>query len=262
MSDDTFNPNVIELRDVTVTSMRNAALVVAEEVNWSVLPGEFWVVGGQQYSGKSDLLMLAAGLMNPANGTCHVFGSATDSFGEAQLAERLRVGFVFQGGQLFNRLTVAENVALPLRYQKNLTAVESARTVEVLLEMLELKPFADLTPSNVAASWRVRAALARALVLKPELLLLDNPLTGLGARHGQWMLRFLEQLSHGHEWLGGRPLTLVASTDDFRPWQHAQRKFALLHEKKFIPLGSWTEIETTGHAAVRELMALAEETPN
>jgi ABC-type transporter Mla maintaining outer membrane lipid asymmetry ATPase subunit MlaF len=259
---ETFNPAVIEMRDAMVVSLRDSSLVVAEDVNWSVLPGEFQVIGGQQYSGKSDLLKLAAGLMHPAAGSCRVFGCETESFSEAQLAERLRVGFVFQDGQLFNRLTIAENVALPLRYQKNLTAIEAARTVEILLETMELTPFAGVTPSNVAASWRTRAALARALTLKPELLLLDNPLNGLGARHRQWMLRFLDQLWHGHEWLGHRPLTLVTSTDDLRPWQHAQRKFALLHEKKFIPLGSWTDVEKSEHATVKELMAEATETHN
>jgi ABC-type transporter Mla maintaining outer membrane lipid asymmetry ATPase subunit MlaF len=255
-----FNPASIELRDVSVAAMRDASLTVVEGVNWSVLPGEFWVIGGQQYSGKSDLLMLAAGLMNPVQGTCRVFGCETESFGEAQLAERLRVGFVFSGGQLFNRQTIAENIALPLRYQKNLTATEATRVVEVLLELMELSPFADLTPSNVAANWRSRAALARALVLKPELLLLDNPLNGLGARHGQWLLRFLDQLWRGHEWFGGRPMTLAVTTDDFRPWENPQRKFAVLSERKFVPLGSWTEIENTSHAVVKELMAVAVET--
>jgi phospholipid/cholesterol/gamma-HCH transport system ATP-binding protein len=259
---ETLDPAIIELRGVTVAAMRDPAFTVVEDVNWSVRPGEFWVIGGQQYSGKSDLLMLADGLMNPVSGTCRVFGCKTESFGEAQLAERLRVGFVFQGGQLFNRLTIAENIALPLRYQKNLTPTEASPVVGVLLEMLELTPFADVMPSNVAASWRSRAALARALALKPELLLLDNPLNGLGARQGQWMLRFLDQLWRGHEWLGGRPMTLAVTTDDLRPWQNARRKFALLHEKKFIPLGSWTEIENTGHAAVKELMAEAVETQN
>ncbi|HEY4417094.1 MAG TPA: ATP-binding cassette domain-containing protein [Verrucomicrobiae bacterium] len=262
MSDEAFNSQTIELRDVTAVSLRDATMAVAEAVDWSVSPGEFWVIGGQQRSGKSDLLMLAAGLIPPAQGTCRVFGCNTESLGEAQLAEWLRTGFVFQGGQLFNRLTIAENIALPLRYQKDLTTTESTRAVEVLLEMFELVPFADLTPLNVAANWRSRAALARALILKPELLLLDNPLYGLGARHSQWMLRFLDQLWHGHEYLGGRPITLVVATDDFRPWQHAQRKFALLHEKKFTALGFWTEIKTADQLVVRELMAETEEIQN
>ncbi|HVU08200.1 MAG TPA: ATP-binding cassette domain-containing protein [Verrucomicrobiae bacterium] len=252
-------PPILEIRDAAVAALREPSLMVVEKVNWTILPAEFWVVAGQQYSGKSDLLMLGAGLMNPAGGSCRVFGCETASFGEAQLAERLRVGFVFQGGQLFNRLTIAENVALPLRYQKDWTPEQAAESVKTLLDILELSPIADLTPPNVAASWRLRAALARTLILKPELLLLDNPLHGLGARHRQWLLHFLDQLWRGHEFFGGRPLTLIVSTEDLRPWQNARRKFALLHEKKFMPLGFWTEIATTEDPIVKELLAEPEE---
>jgi ABC-type transporter Mla maintaining outer membrane lipid asymmetry ATPase subunit MlaF len=251
------HPVVIEMRDVNVAAKRDDALTVVESVNWSVAGGDFWVVGGQQRSGKSDLLMLAAGLSRPAGGSCRVFGLEPESFTDAQLAARWRIGLVFQGGQLFNNLTIAENVALPLRYQKNHTAAEAAALVEQLLEMLELTPIADVTPLNIAANWRLRAALARALVLQPELLLLDNPLSGLGARHRQWLLRFLDQLWQGHEWFNGRPMTLAVTTDDLRPWQSPARKFALLHEKTFASVGSWDQIATTRHPAARELLAEA-----
>jgi phospholipid/cholesterol/gamma-HCH transport system ATP-binding protein len=254
------HPAIMEMRAVTVASMHDSSFAVIEAVDWSVQSGEFWVIGGQQYSGKSDLLMLAAGLMNPVAGTCRVFGCETQSLGEAHLAERLRIGFVFQGGQLFNRLTIGENVALPLCYQKNLTPAEAAQAVAGLLEVMELTPFADVAPSSVAAVWRHRAALARALALQPEWLLLDNPLAGLGARHRQWLLQFLDQLWQGHELTGGRPMTLAVTTDDLRPWQNARRKFAVLHEKKFVPLGLWTEMENTDHPTVKELMAELVET--
>ncbi|HEY5043557.1 MAG TPA: ATP-binding cassette domain-containing protein [Verrucomicrobiae bacterium] len=247
---------VIEMCGVNVATMRDAFFTVVEDVNWSVAAGEFWVVAGQEHSGKSDLLMLAAGLMPAAGGDCRLFGSDTKNFGEAELTERLRVGFVFQDGKLFSRLTIAENVALPLRYQKNLTGADVARPVQLLLELLELEPFADSTPANVPVNWHRRAALARALILKPEALLLDNPLAGLGARHLQWWLRFLDQLWRGHERFGGTPMTIAVTADDLRPWQNDRRKFALLHEKKFIPLGGWREVEAAGPSILKELMAV------
>jgi ABC-type transporter Mla maintaining outer membrane lipid asymmetry ATPase subunit MlaF len=256
MSENNFNSAVIEMRGVNVAAMRDASFIVVEDVNWSVAPGEFWVVAGQEHSGKSDLLMLAAGLMAAAAGSYKLFGNDTKNFGEAELPERLRVGFVFQGGQLFNQLTIAENVALPLRYQKNFTAAEAARTAQPLLELMELAPLADVTPANVAANWRSRAALARALILQPEILLLDNPLAGLGARHLQWWLRFLDQLSRGHELFGGEPMTLVVTADDFRPWKNARRKFALLRDKKLIQLGGWNELEISNDPVVKELLAV------
>ena len=254
MSEMTTIPPVIEMCGVDVGALRDQTLTVVADVNWSVTPGEFWVVAGQQQSGKSDLLMLAAGLMTPVRGSCRVFGCDTKNFGEAQIAERLRVGFVFAGGQLFNPLTVAENVALPLRYRKNLSAAAVARDVDALLEQLELAPFADAMPANLSANWRQRAALARSLILQPELLLLDNPLGGLGGRHRQWLRNFLDQLGRGHEFFGGRPLTIVASTDDLRPWRDAQKKFAVLHEKNFSVAGSWDELAADQNHAVKELL--------
>ena len=245
----------IEMRGVNVAAMRDASFTVVENVNWSVAAGEFWVVAGQEHSGKSDLLMLAAGLMPPAAGCCKLFGNDTKSFGESEMAERLRVGFVFQGGHLFNQLTIAENVALPLCYQKNLSPTAAMPEVTGLLELMELSPLAEVTPADVASNWRQRAALARALVLKPDVLLLDNPLAGLGARHRQWWLRFLDELSRGHERFGGGPMTVAVAADDLQPWRGARRKFAVLRDRQFIPLGAWNEVETAGDPVVKELLA-------
>jgi ABC-type transporter Mla maintaining outer membrane lipid asymmetry ATPase subunit MlaF len=260
MSETIFHPAIIEMLDANIVALRDVSFAVLENVNWSVLPGEFWVVAGQSHSGKSDLLLHAAGLMTPSRGTCRLFGDDTKAFEETQIAERLRAGFVFADARLFSQMTIAENVALPLRYHKNLTDTESARAVELLLELLELAPFADATPGNVAVNWRQRAALARALVLKPELLLLDDPLAGLGARHRQWLLNLLEQLWRGHEFFGGRPMTIVATTDDLRAWRHPQRKFAALHEGNFFALGAWDDENFTRHQAVKDLLSAPQET--
>lgn len=250
------NMAAIEMRGVSVGTMRDIRFTVVEDVNWLVSAGEFWVVAGQQQSGKSDFLKMTAGLMIPAKGSYKLFGIETQDFGEAELAERLRVGFVFEGGQLFNQLTIRENVALPLQYHRDLPSAAAAQEAQALLELMELTPLADIAPPNISNNWLQRAALARALVLKPEVLLLDNPLGRLGGRHLQWWLRFLDRLWRGHEWCGGRPMTLVATTDDLRPWQGAQRKFALLHDKQFFPLGSWNDVASAGDPVVKELLAL------
>ena len=259
MNETPFNPTVIEMSGADITALRDTTLVVVENVDWSVLPGEFWVVAGQQHSGKSDLLLNAAGLMIPARGSCRLFGTDTKNLDESQLAERLRVGFAMADGKLFNQFTVAENVALPLRYHKNLTDTETARAVETLLELLELAPFANATPGNLAANWRQRTALARALILKPELLLLDNPNGGLMARSRQWLLDFLDQLNRGHEFFGGRPMTVVVTTDDLHLWQHPQRKFAALHEGTFSVLGAWNKEVFATHDAVKDWLTVQPE---
>jgi len=253
-------PAVIEMRGVEVCSMRDTHLTALEDVNWTVAAGEFWVVAGQEQSGKSDLMMMTAGLMTPAKGSCKLFGIETQNFGESELADRLRVGFVFESGQLFNRLTIVENVALPLQYHKDLPPGVAEEKARVLLDLMGLKPLADITPSNVGLSWLKRAALARALMLQPELLLLDNPLNGLGARHVKWWLHFLDQLWRGHEWFGGRPMTIVATAEDLRPWKSAARRFALLRDKKFSLLGSWSEVASDEDTIVMELMEVSMDT--
>jgi ABC-type transporter Mla maintaining outer membrane lipid asymmetry ATPase subunit MlaF len=253
------NQPLIELRGVSVGAMRDVSFMVVADANWTVASGEFWVIAGPQHSGKSDFLMLTAGLMAPVAGSCRLFGRDTRDFGEAELAERLRVGLVFEGGQLFHHLTIRENVALPLQYHSNLSADAAAPEVQTLLELMELTPLADITPGNVSGNWLQRAALARALALKPELMLLDNPLGRLDARHRQWWLRFLDRLWRGHPWLGGRPLTLAVTTDDlsrFAVGPNARVKFGLLHDKKFSPLGSWNDVETSNDPVVKELQAV------
>lgn len=247
----------IEMRDVTVVSMIDQSAVVAEEINWTVQPGEFWVVAGAQRSGKSDLLMLTGGLMAPARGTYLFFGERMPIFEEERMAQRLRLGFVFDGGQLFNRMTTAENVALPLRYRKDLTRTEAEPHVQAMLDLMELTVFAHNRPVSVARNWQKRTGLARALMLQPEVLLLDNPLGGLDARHAGWWLNFLDQLVRGHAHFGGKPMTIIATADDLSratDWRgHAQR-VACLTEKRLLVFSDWPELERCRDLAVRNLL--------
>ncbi|HEY5297766.1 MAG TPA: ATP-binding cassette domain-containing protein [Verrucomicrobiae bacterium] len=254
------NEIIIEMRGVAVGTMRDLSLTVLENVNWSVARGEFWVIAGSQYSGKSDFLMMTAGLMPPVAGDYKLFGNETQIFDESRLADRLRLGFIFEDAPLFHFLTVAENIALPLRYHKNLSSETAATAIEELLELTELKSVANETPANLPRSWQKRAGLARALVLQPEILLLDNPFGGLDARHAQWQLRFLDGLWRGHKSFGEKPMTIMATTDDLRPWRNGERKFALLKEKHFVPAGSWNEIASASEPIVKELLAAPMET--
>ena len=93
-------------------------------------------------------------------------------------------------------------------------------------------------------------------MLKPEVLLLDNPLTGLDLRHRGWWLNFLDQLCKGHEVMNRRPMTLVVTADDLRPWRTRAKRFAVLKNKRFVILGSWEQVEAARDEQVQELLAV------
>jgi ABC-type transporter Mla maintaining outer membrane lipid asymmetry ATPase subunit MlaF len=249
-------PPAIEMRDLAVGSMRDQRVTVAEEINWTVQPGEFWIVAGPQRSGKSDFLMLTGGLMPPTRGAYRCFGAEMPIFEEERLAERLRLGLVFDGGLLFSQMTIGENVALPLRYHENLTPDEAESRVRTMLDLLELSRFADRAPANVARNWQKRAGLARALMLRPDVLLLDNPLARLDARHTNWWLSFLRQLARGQTAIRDRPMTLVATGESFYTWRNHADHFALLNDGEFTPIGNRAALEASADALVRELLTV------
>jgi ABC-type transporter Mla maintaining outer membrane lipid asymmetry ATPase subunit MlaF len=244
----------IEMNNVSIGAMQDLDFIVLEHVNCSVAEGEFWVIGAPQYSGKTDFLMTMAGLIPPVAGNYKFYGNETRIFDESRLEDRLQMGFVFENAELFHYLTVGENVALPFRYHKNLGYAEGVAAMDELLVAMELKPIVDVMPANLPQSWHKRAGLARALSLQPKVLLADNPLGALDARHSSWWLQFFDALSRGHSWLGGKPLTMVVTTDDFRPWRGGGRRFALLKEKTFVPLGSWDDVVASGEPLAKELL--------
>jgi putative ABC transport system ATP-binding protein len=216
--------------------------------------GDYWVVAGLQGSGKTDFLMLTAGLMAPARGTYLFFGEPMPIFDEARLEHRLRLGLVFESGQLFNHLTVFENVALPLRYHRNLTCAAAETEVQEILEALELGPWADSTPGALGRNWQKRVGLARALALKPEVLLVDNPLANLDLRHIHWWLGFLDSLSKGHKLLQGRPMALVVTSADLHPWKNRARQFAVLKNHRLTVLGTWAQLEAASEELLHEVL--------
>lgn len=246
---------IIDMRGVSIGAMRDVNSTIVEDVNWTVNPGDFWIIGGLQGTGKSDFLMTTGGLMAPASGSYRFLGHEMPMFDEDQLPERLRLGFVFDGGQLFNHLTVGENISLPIRYHRNLHKADTAEELQRMLDWTELAPWADSTPSAMSRNWQKRVGLARALMLRPEVLLLDNPLAGLDLRHRGWWLNVLEQLSRGHEWLGGRPMTIVLTANDLRLWRGRAKQFAVLKDKRFVILGDWAKVETAADELVTELLA-------
>jgi ABC-type transporter Mla maintaining outer membrane lipid asymmetry ATPase subunit MlaF len=198
--------------------------------------------------------MMTAGLMAPLNGQYWLLGDEMPIFDEARLPQRLRLGLAFETGQLFNQLTVSENLALPLRYHQNLSKSEAAPAVQAMLEAMELGPWADSTPGALGRNWHKRVGLARALMLKPQILLIDDPLAGLDLRHIYWWLGILERLSKDGNFVRGEPLTLVVSTADLRPWTDLARQFAIFRDRKMMVLGDRVQLRAASDELVGELL--------
>lgn len=247
------NVPVLEMAGVSFSAMRDQTQPVASQINWTVCSGEFWVVAGLQRSGKSDLLLFAAGLMPPVRGSYRCFGVEMPVTGDAPLRVFPPVALVFEGGQLFNSLSVADNIALPLRYHQRLSRQAAREAIQPLLEATELTRFAERLPQTLGRSWQKRAGLARALVLRPQLLLLDDPLGGLDARHRLWWRSFLEALLRGVALPDLPPMTLVVTGDSFQPWLGLATHFALLHQGRLTVLGARAAVETSSDPLVREL---------
>ena len=225
------NAPLIELQDVTIGSLYRPEVPEIEHVQWKIARGEYWIIGGLGGTGKSDLLATAAGLQRPLQGAVCWFGDDIWELKESDLIrERQRVGIVFEnGGRLFRNQTVAQNVALPLRYHHDATRHDVDDRLHQLLEITELSSRASALAGTIGLAWQQRAALARALALRPEVLFIDKPTIGAG--HWGWWYETLRKLSCGDFWKDFGPVTIVLTTDDFPRWTEQGNRFALLKKK-------------------------------
>jgi ABC-type transporter Mla maintaining outer membrane lipid asymmetry ATPase subunit MlaF len=251
-----LSSGIIEMRDVTIASMQSSETPLVHDVNWNVSAGDFWVIGGLAGSGKSDFLATTAGLTRPREGYFGLFGRDIQQLDEAELLrERLRIGLVFsEGGRLFNYLTVIQNVALPWAYHHNSSPREGEEQAAAILELLELSRMAHETPGRLRRNWRQRVGLARALILRPEVLLLDNPLAGVDPPQIRWWLTFLAELANGHSLMNNQKVTLILATEDLGPWRSQGRQFALIKQKRWLVLGGQTELANSDEPMLRGLL--------
>jgi phospholipid/cholesterol/gamma-HCH transport system ATP-binding protein len=154
---------------------------VLKNVSLQLLSGENLVVLGKSGSGKSVLIKCIIRLLNPDDGTIQVFGENVSTLNSDDLGElRKKIGFLFQGGALYDSMTVRQNLEFPLRrIKKNLTQKEIDEKVKEVLENVGLSDAIEKMPSQLSGGMRKRISLARTIVVDPLIMLYDEPTTGL-----------------------------------------------------------------------------------
>jgi phospholipid/cholesterol/gamma-HCH transport system ATP-binding protein len=153
---------------------------VLRGIDLDIATGEIMVVIGRSGGGKSVLLKHLIGLLRPDSGTVAVDGTEITRLRGSELDRvRERYGVVFQGGALFDSMSVAENVAFPLREKSRLRHAEIRERVEEKLEQVGLSDMGHKNPAEISGGMRKRVAIARALVTEPEIVFFDEPTTGL-----------------------------------------------------------------------------------
>lgn len=248
-------PAPIELRDVQIRHPDIVGTWRVNGVNWRIEQGDYWAVGGLHWSGKTNLLLTVAGVNPRIRGDLRLFGGELGGMdAEEALRERLRIGLVFGGdGRLLPDLSVAENIALPLRYLRGVDDKEMETRVRRVMDELGLLETASQPAGSVDLARRRRTALARAVILEPEVLLFDQPLGGLDPRQRDWWRDLIDEFHAGHALLDARPATIVVATEDLRPWRDRADRFALLDEGRLHVVGDREAMMRFDHTLAREL---------
>ena len=218
-------------------------------VDLRVREGETFTILGGSGTGKSVCLKHILGLLRPDSGSVRLFGQDVTDLSEDRLvAVRKDFGMVFQGGALFDSLSVFENVAYPLREHLDLTHPQLASRVQRCLDAVGLPDIGPLLPAELSGGMRKRVAVARAIALEPRAILYDEPTTGLDPANAR---RIGELISALRQRLG---VTSVIVTHDMELCFAASDRVALLKGGRIVVEGSAGEIRRSSHPDVRAFL--------
>ncbi len=214
---------MIKMHDLTkVYRTASVETTALNNINLEIDAGEFIAVMGPSGCGKSTLLNILGMLDTPTSGTYEFAGQQVENCSESQLADvrKRNIGFIFQSFNLVDELSVAENVMLPLLYQKVPTA-ERERRVQAVLERVNIAHRAEHRPQQLSGGQQQRVAVARAVVTNPKLILADEPTGNLDSGNGEEVLNLLNSLNDDGT-------TIVMVTHDPGHADHATRVVNML----------------------------------
>ncbi|MCU0785917.1 MAG: ABC transporter ATP-binding protein [Verrucomicrobia bacterium] len=237
---------MIEVRDLKKSYGSN---LVLDGVSFGIEKGESVVIIGRSGGGKSVLLKHLIGLLRPESGQVLIAGEDISRMNERELIRvRQRFGMLFQGAALFDSMTVAENVGFAFRRKRSLTSAAVALKVAEALEMVDLPGIENKKPSELSGGMKKRVGLARAIVYQPEIVLYDEPTTGLDPivsdSIDQLLLRVRDRLR----------VTTVVVTHDMRSARRVGQRILMLHNKKIYATGTADEIFTSADPVVKQFI--------
>lgn len=214
---------MIEIHDLSKAYRTSDVETTAlNHINIEIDEGEFIAIMGPSGCGKSTLLNILGMLDSPDSGRYGFLGEDVAGYSEGQLADirKNNIGFIFQSFNLVDELTVAENVMLPLLYQK-VSPDERKQRVREVLERVGIAHRADHRPQQLSGGQQQRVAVARAVVTNPKLILADEPTGNLDTTNGEEVLELLNQLN-------GEGTTIIMVTHDQSHADHAGRVINML----------------------------------
>jgi phospholipid/cholesterol/gamma-HCH transport system ATP-binding protein len=215
---------MIEVRDL---KKKFGPQPILDGVSFRIENGESVAIIGRSGGGKSVLLKHIIGLLQPDSGEVFIDGENIVPMNERQLLRvREKFGMVFQGAALFDSMTVAENVAFPLERKHRLTAGEISRRVAAALDVVDLPGTQHKKPAELSGGMRKRVGLARAIVYEPQIVLYDEPTTGLDPIVSDSIDKLIMRVRDHLK------VTSIVVTHDMRSARRVGNHVLMLHEKK------------------------------
>jgi len=222
---------------------------VLDHLGLKIDTGSTCVIIGRSGCGKSVLLKHIIGLLKPEKGKIVIEGKEVGKLNEKELKElRMKISMVFQGGALFDSMTVAENVGFGLIEHQHLPQKELLESTEESLCMVGLCGVGNLMPSELSGGMKKRVALARAICIKPQIILYDEPTTGIDPITADSINELIKNL---HDKL---KVTSVVVTHDMRSAYKIADKIAMMYQGKIIAEGTPQEIQNTEHPVVYQFI--------